>query len=505
MKVSSLFSRVRPISVFAPHLLDLGEVFLSEARKALEVAPVMDLHQEGFYSLADACIAAPAGGRSDSAQASDAAFFRELKDSLVRVCQQQGISTFSGIPATTAQGCAAGLRLARHFRAIGQSALADALVAGVAYAQDQTFPGALRLACFDGRMDFSSGRPVPLAAAVAENQRILAQGLCIGFEISDRLLAGQVDGNLDLQHTGASTRGIVPLPQGADRSWSATRWAVELVKMGWTIPGGSTLACYRADLDALAAMAVFAGRFTSSELERPDITERLNMIDRVDNFKTSGPWAPQRPFTPDSPWGDVGDSSVSEVRQLVAANAVAQDSAIPLERRVAIVAYWLRYGEQFVGGPAELAAARQKVDADRLKMLASVRPEIRNGVCIIESAYQGLFSVAYRHAPIGLVYNPRFQGFGAQKWTNPGMKYTIGAWGGQWLTRSERQGETVTFPAFTALTAALNAADPAAGSGNYWGGNAASGILGSPQGCPSGLTPEQVLGILLKIKATFDR
>jgi hypothetical protein len=71
------------------------------------------------------------------------------------------------------------------------------------------------------------------------------------------------------------------------------------------------------------------------------------------------------------------------------------------------------------------------------------------------------------------------------------MKFTISAYGQGWLRQR-----------MPALAAALNAADPAVvpGTTMMWGGNPTSGILGSPQGGPSGLSPEQVLEIVKRIR-----
>ena len=489
MKITALLSRIRPLSLFPAHLLGQGEVLTGAIIAGLDAAPPVDIHQEGFYALCSAIVAAPQGGRTAEQMAQDQGLFSALADGVRSYCGRSGISTYSGIPATEAQACVAGLRLARHLRDVGQPALAAAVSAGVAYAQDRAFPGSYRLALFDARMDFSQRPPRPLAAAQAANDAIIASGLVLGFEVSDPGLAGRLDGNLDLQHTGASTRGVVPLCPGADASWSATRWAEGLIRMGWHLPGGSTLVGYRADLDALTAMALLTQGFTAEELDLSAIRSRLDAVDASDNFKTSGPWSPQRPFTPDAPWGYVGDSSVSEVGHLVAANAVAQDATIPLARRVAVVAYWLRHGEAFSGGPAELAAARKKVEADRRALLASVCPTVRDGIGVVQTHYPGAFSIIYRVAPVGLATNPAFRGIGAQQWAVPGTKHTIAGWGGSWISTK-----------FNALVAALNAADPVAGPGNTWGGNPASGIIGSPNGGPSGLTQEQVLQIMLQVR-----
>lgn len=493
MKITSILSRLRPVSVFPSSSLSVGERFIGATRTALDIRPAVDIHQEGASALWRACVAAPAGSRTVEQHLADQEFFRSLDSGVNSYCAQAGIATFGGIPATDAQAATAGLRIARHLRDMGDPELqsvATAISCGVAHAQDLAFPGSVRFAVFDVRTDFKTRQLLP--EAVANNERILAGGLCIGFEVSDRTLAGRLDGNIDLQHTGASTRGVVPLCPGADATWSATRWAVGLVGMGWRLPGGTTLCIFRADLDALAAAAILTGGFTPEELALPEISARIEAIDRSDNFRTVGEWKPLPPFTPGAPWGGVGDSSVSEIGTLSAVNAVAQDHRLPIERRVQIVSFWLRYGEVFVGGPTELSASRKKVEADRISMLSSIRPTVDGDLAMASSPHMGVSSVLYRLAPNALYWNPVFRGFPVP-WSQPGMKYTISTYGGASWVKTR----------FPALVAALNAADPAVDPSNtamLWGGNAASGILGSPQGGPSGLTPEQVLEIVKRIR-----
>jgi hypothetical protein len=260
--------------------------------------------------------------------------------------------------------------------------------------------------------------------------------------------------------------------------------------MGWHLPGGSTLCIFRPDLDALAAAAILTQGFTPEELAMPEIAKRIEQIDRSDNFRVSGEWRPMPAFTPAAPWGAVGDSSVSEIGALSAVNDVTQEHRLPIARRVQVVAFWLRHGEVFAGGPAELSASRTKVNANRLAMLGCIRPTIDGDLAIAESTFMGVSSVLYRLAPNALYWNPQFKGF-PTPWPVPGMKFTISAYGQGWLRQR-----------MPALAAALNAADPAVvpGTTMMWGGNPTSGILGSPQGGPSGLSPEQVLEIVKRIR-----
>lgn len=335
-------------------------------------------------------------------------------------------------------------------------------------------------------------------------------------------------GNIDGQH------GM----EGTPEAWRG-RAAIDIAAEAPLPPDDTTVVFLRPDLDAVGAAAVLVlRRLGLWDGAGAEARERVRLVAERDSFRPGGPWAPSPLPTEEQPW-PVGLAAVSDTRELAAVASICSprrgDAELPLPERVLVVACWLLWGDGpaagwmsvqhqvrdiacFCGvepanGPdvaivqAEIAAARQRVEASRLALVRAVRESglarhQRSGalelwcaecgdactedgwcgtgstetcrstlgrrVAVVRVAQAGALAVGYCLAPVVVAVDQ----------ATPG-KYTVASW---------------TPAAFdhAAFRQRLNAAEAEAGGSPTWGGAAA--ITGSPQ-VPGGsrLTERQVI------------
>lgn len=376
----------------------------------------------------------------------------------------------------------------------------------------------------------------------------------LGIEVTIPEIAALCDlGNIDPQHgcgrCSFDGEELAELTRG-NRYAAADFAAIEVALAVIIPPDGTALATGRPDLDAFGAMAVLALRAASDERAimdfgqplpgvrggdalTPDALARIAAIAAADgNTRTT--WEPRALPTAANPWP--AGASVDSVRDLAAVAAVVSDRSLTAAARVACVAAWLLDGEEPSGETAVLVSravhglaefelniaprrlmreARARVEAERADMIAALedgRISIR-GICvdspfaegslageaghdrpwspkgdvehptiaIVRSAHRAATSLGQSVAPLAICFHPSFawpQGHATPKatiaWAVPPGAETVTRVIGA-LNRAERNAQ----------------GEPIRPGG--WGGNAASGIIGSPQGHASALSEDEIV------------
>lgn len=274
--------------------------------------------------------------------------------------------------------------------------------------------------------------------------RALGERATLGIEMTDPGLASAcVLGNLDPQH-------------GPDRRDQA---AIQAALEADLPAPGSQLATIRPDMDAFGAMAILALRQTG---ELDAIVPPGPVMDRVEEIAVvdRGPQSWPGP----GPTG-TGATAVVCLRQALA--SVVADGRLAVEERVARVAEWLMTG-RFTGSDAALAAVaarrQEALETTEVTLAAAGR------IAVVRSASPLALSLGYEAAPVVVAENPRHQVEGATY-----RKLTVAQSGPGWADLDAVAGE-------------LNQIEPG------WGGSAT--INGSPQGRPSTVELETVVGIV---------
>ena len=256
----------------------------------------------------------------------------------------------------------------------------------------------------------------------------------LGIEVTISAIAALCSlGNIDPQHSDSGNADVAAIDAAMD----------------WPLPpAGSTLVTIRADLDSIGAMAVLLLRAADQAFS----LRKVSAISSYDRFVV-GPWQAQQP-EPD--W---------EIRAL---NARIGDFRTPLDERVALMANWLC-------GAVSLADEAAAAEAYASRAAAACTITMHGMVALVTSAIPSRtpIDLAYERAPIVILHNPeaRIAGGPAHR------KYSVCVWPGTPID-------------IAALLAALRRYEPG------WGGNVASGIIGSTQGMHSPLNEEDVLSIV---------
>lgn len=320
--------------------------------------------------------------------------------------------------------------------------------------------------------------PRPIPAAAEANEAVFASGPVLGVEVTVPALAGRCSlGNIDPQHTDGDT----------------SRAAVEAIIDRFVVSGEdfperqTVLATVRADLDAVGAMAILEIAQWEScsqtvdtgivpavdQVFSADALERIALIASADKF-ARGAWPGQRPLpTTENPWPKEAEGSVDSTRSIAAIAAAVADFRIPLDQRVEWMMRWLTSGE-------EPESYRTKVEAERAEMIRaletseiSISLAAGDRIAVVESTHRAATAVGYAHAPVVVALNPAFRlGQG-----EPHRKFTVCAY-------------TAQVADIRGALAELAALEPG------WGGSPTIG--GSPQGVPSTLTIEEVVGVVQK-------
>lgn len=271
----------------------------------------------------------------------------------------------------------------------------------------------------------------------------------LGIEVTQARLAAACGlGNIDPQH-GEGARCGAPA-------------AVE-VALTWPVPAaGAQLTTLRADLDALAAMAVLALRADGWEADDASHA-RIRRVATADRFDR-GVWPGQRPLPVcvDDLLHDEPDTEVAIMA------ACATDPKLALPDRVKMIADWLRIGVVSTEHASTLRSRANRLAMSVTTGRTRVQPEAEGRIASVVSTEPGALRLGYRLAPVVVALNPEF-GFSGG---TAGRKYTIARWSAADLD-------------LTTALAELLAIEPG------WGGQA--GIIGSPQGHPSRLPPEKVV------------
>lgn len=300
--------------------------------------------------------------------------------------------------------------------------------------------------------------PRPIPEAQAANDAIFAKGPVYGVEVTNPKLAERCAVNLDPQHSGGDAMAA----------------AIEAA-MTWEVPPEqATLATLKADIDAVGAMAVLEMRRRDEELS-DEMKGRAGLIADADRASAK-PW-PGRQDLPNKehPWPS---TFFSDPRAVAVLSAAASDFKSPLGARVATMEGYLKdgvmpasYEKQVDEGRQQLIAALESGD-----MKAELTADGK--VAIVVGKHRDAMTVGYSLSPIVIAFNPEFS-------PNPKVpahaKYTIAQY---------KMGLADLMGALKEL----NAADTAVTEQAKWGGS--PGIIGSPQGVSSKLSPEQVAEVV---------
>jgi len=239
----------------------------------------------------------------------------------------------------------------------------------------------------------------------------------------------------------------------------------------------------------------------------------IERIATADAFSPGADWTPRPLPTVESPW-PTGAAPVEETRDLAALGVLCsptrEQAQHPLALRVAVVAAWMAHEydmrhadrpapphvvrslasiadacgvDASVIGPAYASAARAAHDARMATALAVESGEaaprlVHERVALVDYGSRGALGLGYCLAPVVVATGLPVEG--------GGRKYTIAAWSPRYVD-------------FPGLLAELNRAEVYVGTPDTdrWGGNLTSGIIGSPQGHGSRLSPETILGMLV--------
>lgn len=260
-------------------------------------------------------------------------------------------------------------------------------------------------------------------------------------------------GNIDPQHTGAD-------PDTA---------AVEAA-LTWPLPpAGSLLATNRADLDAVAAMAVLEHRARHGDLAALDL-ERVGDIAAADG--------PRRQRWPGPQPVDAGELAAPTDRQVLA--HLAADATVAVADRVAAARAWL--AEDRLPGDAE--RRRAQIGAETVAAItdATVTLHAQRTVAVVVSAHRLAFSVGYRHAPVVVATGPHPPAGAAAAGDAAGRKVTIGQYEPGWADLDAVAADLNAWEAHARQTADVP---------RTWGGQPT--IKGSPQGVGTRLSVDDIV------------
>jgi hypothetical protein len=302
--------------------------------------------------------------------------------------------------------------------------------------------------------------------------RLLADNT-LGIEVVTPELAEACQlGNVDPQHGQslgpawyAESAEYEPHPAKAPlerrRRGGEARWGASAVMAALNCspslipPDGARLVTERPDLDSVAAMAVLALRrlYEDGELGLEDqdplsgLHDRCDEIAAADNFAGAGEWRSRPLPTAENPWCE--DGPVEDRRGLYPLNAIAQDRALSLAVRVAVVAAWLLGGEDpsiaacvaalracATENPADdadkmirqiIVDARSRVERARHELIAAMAampihddPEAKplpptvtveeaGGIAVVRGTHPGAIGLGYCVAPVVVALNPAFR------------------------------------------------------------------------------------------------
>lgn len=346
------------------------------------------------------------------------------------------------------------------------------------------------------------------------NPRIPANTL--GIEVTVPEIAAMCDlGNIDPQH--GCGRGGLPFDPSEAAVEAAVRWPLP--------PDGATLATIRPDLDAFGAMARLALRAAEHTFSVESL-DRIAAIAAADG-NTATAWAPRPLPTKENPWPK--GVSVDSRRELAAIAAICGHREFTdIAYRVACVAMWIAGCDEETAfracglNPSEewgihdmIAEFQRRVEAERADMITAlddgrIQIDNRGPFAIVRSAHRAATSLGQYVAPIAICFHPAFQ------WPSGAVTpKTTTVWAVPNKAAAQRVVDALNAAERTAVETHLRRclsawekegdgfetsgpdldAERRKLSGN-WGGNVASGIIGSPQGRESLLTEEAQIAIL---------
>lgn len=308
--------------------------------------------------------------------------------------------------------------------------------------------------------EYATLDPRPVPEAQAANDAVFARGPVYGVEVTNPKLAERCAANLDPQHSGGDAMAA----------------AVEAA-MTWDVPPTqATLATLKADIDAVGAMAVLEMRRRGEEIT-DEVKGRVGLIADADRASAK-PW-PGRQDIPNAerPWPS---TFFSDPRAVAVLSAAASDFKSPLGTRVATMEGYIKDGTMPASYEKQVDEARQQLIAalESGEMKADVTADGK--VAVVVGKHRDAMTIGYSLSPVVVAFNPEFS-------PNPKVlahaKYTVAQY---------KMGLADLMGALKEL----NEVDTAVTEQAKWGGS--PGIIGSPMGVSSKLSPEQVAEVVAR-------
>lgn len=267
---------------------------------------------------------------------------------------------------------------------------------------------------------------------------MLAANPTLGIEVTIPELAESCTDNIDPQHGKYGNQDFA---------------AIDL-SLTYPLPDVGQIATIRLDLDSVGAMAVLAlrseGRFSAL------LHDRIMRISEHDRF-VSGPWKAKALDTTTIDW------------ELRALSSLIMEFKVDITRRVDLMCRWL------TGEPTAEVNRRMPVVEEECRVaVEDSSVEDDNGLALVVSTHRFALELGYSVAPVVFAANPEFYNGSGPVHT----KYTIAQWPGE--DRLDMQG----------LLQELRYREAG------WGGNAAGGVIGSPQGVSSAFDYLELVGFI---------
>lgn len=302
--------------------------------------------------------------------------------------------------------------------------------------------------------------PRSIPEVQATNEAIFVKGDVYGIEVTNKKLADRCVANLDPQHSGGD----------------AMASAVE-VAITWDIPPEqAVLATMKPDIDAVGAMAVLEMRRCGEEISE-ESKGRILFIADADRASTHS-WPGQQDLpSNENPWPS---TFFQDPRVIAILSATVSDFKIPLASRVLSMENYLKDG-------VIPALYEKQVDEARKQLIMAIeKGEMKaelitnSKIAVVVGRHRDAMTIGYSLSPIVVALNPEFS-------PNPKVpayaKYTVAQY-------------KIGLVDFIGALKELNDIDPAVTDQAKWGGS--PGIIGSPQGVSSKLSPEKVAEIITK-------
>lgn len=303
--------------------------------------------------------------------------------------------------------------------------------------------------------------PRSVPEAEKSNNSIFSKGRVIGIEVTIPSLSARCLRNLDPQHG-----------KNGDALSSAVEQAIT-----FELPEkNDTIVTLKPDIDSVGAMAILEMRLRNQQITI-EMLNRISFIANADRA-SSAPWPGRRELpNRNNPWPE---TFFSDPRTVSILSAAVSDFKIPLSNRVRIMYDYIVEGKL----PSQYLL---QVDGARNKLLDAIEEgdlkisiSMSNKISMVVSTHRDALTLGYSLAPIVVALNPEFT---PNPKVEPYRKYTVAQYKIGYVNLIDALQE-------------LNQTDPAVTPQFQWGGSL--GIIGSPQGVSSQLSPIQVAEIIGK-------